>query len=181
VTPPRPTRAFSLIELVIVVVIMGIVAAIAVTRLGDMSTRSKVAATRESVHAIQAVTEEAQAVTGQWPTPLLASMFAGGNWPRNAFLPTQRVSIDEVSTDDTDPPVMATQDVNDGAFWYNRKLGVVRARVPLLSSGAETLALYNAVNGTNATTLATGTGGGSVGGGGGGVLGGTSSLQGTDE
>ena len=177
----RPSRAFSLVELVIVIVVMGIVASIAMHRMGDMVSRSRITATRESLRAVQATVEEEQAATGQWPTPLLASMFAGGVGPRNALLPTQRVAIEEVSSDATDPAIKATQDPSDAAFWYNRKLGIVRARVSLLASNADTLALYNSVNGTNAASLGAGTDGGGGATGGGGLTSGATSIVGIDE
>ena len=53
-------------------------------------------------------------------------------------------------------------------YWYNSANGEVRVRVGVVGSEAETLAFYNAVNGTSATTIgnyASGTKGGGGGGG----------------
>lgn len=152
---PRTKRAFSLIELVMVVVIMGIVAAVAVSRVGDMATRAKIASTREAVRVIQATVDEEQAATGQWPTVLTSVMFAGSRWPRNAFLPGQLVPIEIANGAAQHPGNMAASGVSDGAFWYNNTAGIVRARVSPRGSNAETLALYNWVNGTNVKVLTT--------------------------
>ena len=38
-------------------------------------------------------------------------------------------------------------------FWYNPRHGVIRARVPMAMSDAETLAIYNQVNGSNLQSL----------------------------
>ena len=138
-----------------VVVIMGIVAAVAVSRVGDMATRAKIASTREAVRVIQATVDEEQAATGQWPTVLTSVMFAGSRWPRNAFLPVQKVPIEVANGAAQHPGNMAASSVSDGAFWYNNSVGIVRARVSPRGSNAETLALYNWVNGTNVKVLTT--------------------------
>lgn len=51
------------------------------------------------------------------------------------------------------PPVRAASNTSHARFWYNPANGVVRARVPRAVSDAATLRLYNAVNGTNLTSL----------------------------
>ncbi len=158
----RSDRAFSLIELVIVVVIMGIVAAVAVARFGDMATRTRIATTREAVRAIQATVDEEQAATGNWPTVLTSVMFAGSRWPRNALLPVQSVPIDVYKGLLQHPGNMAATSLTDGAFWYNSTLGIVRGRVSPQGSDSETLALYNLVNGTREVALSA-DGGGAVG------------------
>ncbi len=152
-------------------VIMGIVAAVAVARFGDMATRARIAATRESVRAIQATVDEEQAVTGAWPTLLTSVMFSGDQWPRNAFLPNQRQHVDVESSSEEHPGPMATKDLNDGAFWYNNRLGIIRARVTPMDTSPETLALYNLVNGTVASVLIGGQVGGALGGATGGATG----------
>jgi len=156
----RTERGFSLIELVIVVVVMGIVAATAVARFGELALRAKITQTRESLRAIQATVDGEQAATGAWPTVITSVMFVGDRWPKNSFLPAQKWSIETEDSPGQNPGNMVTTDREDGAFWYNTRLGFVRARVPPLGSTAETLALYNLINGTKVSTLtATPTGG----------------------
>jgi len=160
----RPgNRAFSLIELVIVVVIMGIVAAMAVSRFGEFALRARIATTREAVRALQATIDGEQAATGQWPGVITSVMFVGDRWPRNAFLPGQKWLIDTVDNANQNPGDMSTTDLDAGSFWYNTRLGIVRARVMPMGSNAETLALYNLVNGTTVGALSTAPSGGAVG------------------
>jgi prepilin-type N-terminal cleavage/methylation domain-containing protein len=55
--PNRSTHAFSLIEIVLVIVIMGIVAAIAVPRMSSAASRSRVTALRADLAAMNRATE----------------------------------------------------------------------------------------------------------------------------
>lgn len=151
--PQRAQRGFSLVELVIVVVIMGIVAATAVARFGELALRAKITSTREAVRAIQSSVDGEQGTTGQWPSVITSVMFVGDRWPRNPLLPSQDWVFDTESSTAQHPSNMVALDKDDGAFWYNTRLGIVRARVPRMSSSAETVALYNLVNGTNASAL----------------------------
>ncbi len=48
---------------------------------------------------------------------------------------------------------VASPERPQAAFWYNPSRGVVRARVPARFTDAETLALYNQVNGTNLSAM----------------------------
>ena len=52
-----------------------------------------------------------------------------------------------------------------GAYWYNPKVGTIRARVSDQGSQAATLAFYNLVNGSQETKLGNPSGGGGGGGG----------------
>lgn len=51
-----------------------------------------------------------------------------------------------------DPPDRVADD-GDAAFWYNPRLGVVRARVPQMLSDLKTLETYNLINGSRLADL----------------------------
>ncbi|MCC6790241.1 MAG: prepilin-type N-terminal cleavage/methylation domain-containing protein [Thermomicrobiales bacterium] len=163
VIDPRRSRGFSLIELVMVVVIMGIVASVAVARFGNFAYRAKVAAAREAVRSIQATVDEEESATGQWPTVLTSVMFVGERMPTNPFLPTQGTVIEVADAVADNPGNMEASTLSDGAFWYNKSRGVVRARVSPQGTTAATLALYNLINGTSEVALGSDVGGGSGG------------------
>ncbi|MCA9283626.1 MAG: hypothetical protein KDA22_00310 [Phycisphaerales bacterium] len=76
--------------------------------------------------------------------------------PRNPLLEDDRPWIDiarGVERTLEHPVDKAALDRNAALFWYNPSTGALRARVPLQVSDADTLELYNRVNGTALTRL----------------------------
>jgi prepilin-type N-terminal cleavage/methylation domain-containing protein len=84
----RNTKGFSLIELMIVVVIIGILAAIAIPNYISMQNRAKEGSVKGNAHSLQLAVEDF-AVTNAGTYPIFgdiaATMFPGGNWPDNPF------------------------------------------------------------------------------------------------
>lgn len=74
----------------------------------------------------------------------------GADVPTNALLDGDRPWIDLAPPGDLGdhPPDPVAVDISQASFWYNPTTGVFRARVAPLSSEAQTLAVYNEVNGT---------------------------------
>ncbi len=92
----RNNKGFTLIELMIVVVIIGILAAIAIPNFMGMTNRAKVAQVKSSMHTVQVTAEDfATRNNGQYPNTAatttadgaltLANLLPGGAMPANPF------------------------------------------------------------------------------------------------
>jgi prepilin-type N-terminal cleavage/methylation domain-containing protein len=141
-------HAFTLIELLIVVIILGILAAIAVPQFSDASQDATVATLRSIVDSVdrQIKVRRAKNPLGAYPPAIESTWFAGGlpSHPSNTF-GVAAVEIDATANrfHPTDKVLKAGA---GGAFWYNPTEGVFRARVTDQGSTAKTLEIYNRVN-----------------------------------
>jgi prepilin-type N-terminal cleavage/methylation domain-containing protein len=154
---PRPapvrspsSRAFTLIEVLIVVIILGILAAIVVPHFSDASHDAIEATLRSTVASVdrQVKYRRAKSPIGSYPETIDSSWFAGGlpGHPENSF------GVPLIEIDATAGRIHPVDKVLDadaaGAFWYNPTEGVFRARVTDQGSSAKTLEFYTSVNGS---------------------------------
>jgi len=144
----KQRRGFTLVEILIVVVILGILASIVIPQFSSATGQSRAVATASIVRTVQAKVLENYAVGGSYPATISDDWFVEGSLPINPLATYQKTPVvlyDAAATSDMTHPaakiVAAT-----GAFWYNPTNGTFRALVPAEDTLPETLALYNRAN-----------------------------------
>jgi len=109
----RDSKGFTLIELMIVVVILGVLAAIAIPNFISMQDRAREASVKANMHTVQLAIEDF-ATKSQGIYPLAAAAAAvkttmpQGLWPTNPFTGV----ADESPLWDADPAAMGRYGVN---------------------------------------------------------------------
>ena len=102
----RGERGFTLIELMIVVVIIGILVGIAVPNFTSMQGRAKEASVKGNMHTLQLAMEDYSVLhSGTYPVAAdkaaVKALFPSGAWPNNPF--TGAALADADVTFDADP------------------------------------------------------------------------------
>ncbi|HYQ96300.1 MAG TPA: prepilin-type N-terminal cleavage/methylation domain-containing protein [Candidatus Eisenbacteria bacterium] len=122
---PRSGRGFTLIELVIVIVILGILAAVAIPKYEDMQEQARSATLKGQVGSIRsaiAIQYGRNALNGAASFPVLnGSIFADGNIPKEPVMRSNAVK--------TTPGVD-----NAGGWLYDQVTGMVKANLNAYSS-----------------------------------------------
>jgi MSHA pilin protein MshA len=106
---------FTLIELVMVIVILGILSAIAIPKFADLTTQAKISAGKGGLGAIRSslaieYAKSATSGTASFPSAITTSLFADGLIPKNALNNSTSVGVVTVA-----PAGTATS--TDG-WWY---------------------------------------------------------------
>lgn len=121
----RSQSGFTLIELVIVIVILGILAAVAIPKYEDMREEARTAAVKGQLGSIRsalAIQYARNALNGNAGFPeLTGALFSDGNVPKEP--------VNQSTAVKTTPGVD-----NTGGWVYNRVTGIVKANVNAYSS-----------------------------------------------
>lgn len=107
---------------------------------------------------IQAAIGQVEMTDQGWPAIVHPEWFKAddGGMPKNTLLGQQHPWLEIAGPGQADlvhPEDRVAADRRTAKYWYNPYTGTVRARVPSGISDAETLALYNYVNGCNLDSL----------------------------
>ena len=146
---------FTLVELLIVVVVLAIFAAFVVQSISNTEEEAQISAAQNVTKMVQRKIEEHHARYGEWPQEIPVNWFLGYKLPVNPLEPDHRKTIQN-DYDRSNNPFKyhpRTKTTRNWPFWYNLSNGAFRIRVPEQESDAETLALYNLVNLTQANSM----------------------------
>lgn len=159
----RRIGAFTLVEILIVVVVLGILAAIVVPQFSDASQQATISTLRSSLHSIrvQIDLQHQNDPAGGFPATIDTAWFAGNALPAhpgNSFgVPAVQVQNSNLITHPLQKVLKAGV---AGAFWYNSANGAIRARITDLGSSTATLDAYNLINDSSESGLGNYGGGG---------------------
>lgn len=105
----REPRGFTLVELMIVVVVIGVLAAIAIPNYLSLTRRAQESSVKANMHTLQLILEDFSVINdGRYPDDAtsttadgrtLAQLCPGGNFPENPF--TQLASVVQFDADPT--------------------------------------------------------------------------------
>jgi len=151
--PCRRRPAFTLVEILIVVMLLAVLAAIVIALFTDHTADAQKATLQMTVHNVTQRMELEHAITGDWPEQIDPDWFAGGPpvHPQNN-LDLEPVEVVDAA-DQPHPPAKVLKRGLGGAFWYNLRTGLFRARVADQGNEGDTLQFYNEVNSAEETSL----------------------------
>lgn len=160
--PHRKSRAFTLIEILIVVVILGILAALVIPQVTNAINLGRAETMATSVNQVRRMIQYHAGVADVPQSPTGYPLTIDGAWFRPGVLPDHTwtgrdIVVEVVSLAATeiypavkifDPTVIGAQN-----GWYNTTNGEFCVRVVAQADDAETLAMFNRANAVNAPNI----------------------------
>ncbi|MCK6455693.1 MAG: prepilin-type N-terminal cleavage/methylation domain-containing protein [Phycisphaerae bacterium] len=144
------STAYTLVELLIVVVILGILAGLAVPYIDNESLEAKIVATQNTLRTMRTAIDlyRLRYTRPNYPPQILGSWFVGNKIPPNPIDPFGVTSgtVQVANTQGALDPAQKALTGSNAPFWYNVANGVLRARVPSQATLPLTEALYDRVN-----------------------------------
>ena len=118
----KKRSGFSLVELVVVVLIMGILAAVAAPRMFDKMSEAKQSSTKQSLSVVRSAIELYKLETGNYPADPSANLitYLKGPFPTCEVLDSGNANVKVLATD----PLAATADTE--SWIYNKTTGEFR-------------------------------------------------------
>jgi hypothetical protein len=157
----RPTTLRRTVDVVTAMAAIGLIAGMVYSqydRARALADEQRVADDLERFHQmiqLRAATKDVALNQRGWPITIDPAWF-GDDPPRNVLVPPDRPWVEVAPPEDAelgDPELRVSLNSSLASFWYNPYQGIVRARVPLRINDAQTLDLYNRINGTAMASL----------------------------
>ena len=134
---PQKRKGFSLIEMVIVILILGIIAAVAAPRMFDTASTAEENTTRQQLQVLRNAIEMARARDGVYPTNLQTTMgtLLNGPFP-SPTVGSVRDDADVYVDADTDVTVEVAPDPTQAGGWaYKPANGSLKLNVSATEGG----------------------------------------------
>ena len=114
----KPKAGFSLIEMVIVILILGIIAAVAAPRMFDTAEQAEINTTRQQLAVLRNAVEMYRAQNGTYPAsgalPAAMANMLNGPFPSPQIGSVRGLTGVYYDTTTTSAPVLPSPNVNDG-------------------------------------------------------------------
>lgn len=158
-TNSRVRAGFTLVEILIVVVILGILAGIVIPQMSSATDDAKAGAAIATRNAIHSAILNYYKDHAAYPVTIDEQWFAGKRLPANPFgVAWTGDAVQEFDGGQLDRRIPGYKIINPSLnygkpYWYHPRTGDIYLRVPDQGNDADTLALFNRVNGLSLTEL----------------------------